>query len=146
MKRLGQIIRRMGFIKDQQGIMNRFIRESSGWQTHLENSRNFISGSFHQTEAETVAVLGSGWLLDVPLEDLIRRFRHIYLVDIHHPVQIRKKTAAMNQVELVEEDLTGGAVVQIWERLRGSKRAVREKMLNGQINLETPLAGIHLFQ
>lgn len=143
MKRLGQIIRRMGFIKDQQGIMNRFIRESSGWQTHLENSRNFISGSFHQTEAETVAVLGSGWLLDVPLEDLIRRFRHIYLVDIHHPVQIRKKTAAMNQVELVEEDLTGGAVVQIWERLRGSKRAVREKMLNGQINLETPLAGIH---
>ena len=143
MKRSGQIIRRMGFIRDQQGLMNRFIRESSGWQTHLENSRNFISGSFLQTEAETVAVLGSGWLLDVPLEALIKRFRHIYLVDMHHPIQIRKKTAAMNQVELVEEDITGGAVVQIWERLRKSKTAVQKDLLRGQIHLETPLAGIH---
>ena len=143
MKRLAQIIRRMGFIKDQQGVMNRFIRESSGWETHLEKTRSFISGSFHQTKAETVAVLGSGWLLDVPLDDLIKRFRIIYLVDIHHPIQIRKKTAAMNRVELVEEDLTGGAVVQIWERLRKSKKPMQEGLLNGQINLETPLAGIH---
>jgi len=143
MKRVGQIIRRMGFLKDQQGIMNRFIRESSGWQTHLEKTRHFISGSFHQTEAETVAVLGSGWLLDVPLDDLIKRFRHIYLVDIHHPIQIRKKTAAMDQVELVEEDLTGGAVVQIWEHLRKSKAPLQEELIKGQISLETPLAGIH---
>lgn len=143
MKRLSHIIRRMGFIRDQQGLMNRYIRESSGWQTHLEKTRHFISGSFHQTEAETVAVLGSGWLLDVPLDDLIRRFRQIYLVDIHHPVQIRKKTAAMNQVELVEEDLSGGAVVQIWELLRNRKKPVQEEMLFGQLDLETPLAGIH---
>ena len=36
----------------------------------------------------------------------------IYLVDIYHPIQIRKKTAAMSQVELIEEDLTGGAIEQ----------------------------------
>jgi len=133
----------MGFIKDQQGLMNRFIRESSGWKTHLEKTRNFISGSFHQTEAETVAVLGSGWLLDVPLEDLIKRFRHIYLVDMHHPIQIRKKTADMNKVELVEEDITGGAVAQIWESFRGSKKQMLEEILKGQIDLQTPLPGIH---
>jgi hypothetical protein len=70
----------MGFIKDQEGIMNRYLRESSQWKKHLEKTRNFISGSFSHTEAETVAVLGSGWLLDVPLDHLVQRFRHVYLV------------------------------------------------------------------
>jgi len=71
MKKRSQSIRRMGFIKDQEGIMNRYLRESSQWKEHLEHTRKFIRESFAQTEAETVAVLGSGWLLDVPLDHLV---------------------------------------------------------------------------
>ena len=42
MKKRKQAIRRMGYIRDQEGIMNRYMRESSNWQSHLEKSRGFI--------------------------------------------------------------------------------------------------------
>lgn len=60
MKNLERAKKRMGFLKDQEGIMNRYMRESSHWAEHLERTRNFISGSFKHSDAETVAVLGSG--------------------------------------------------------------------------------------
>jgi len=142
MKKRSQSIRRMGFIKDQEGIMNRYLRESSQWKKHLELTRNFINGSFSQTEAETVAVLGSGWLLDVPLDHLVKRFRHVYLVDIHHPIQIRKLTAGMNQVELIEADLTGGAIEKIWQYSREKKISAHEELVLDQILLDPPLAHI----
>lgn len=141
MKKRSQFIRRMGFVKDQEGILNRYIRESSQWKNHLEKTRRFIRDSFQKTEAESVAVLGSGWLLDVPLDHLLSRFGHIYLVDIHHPVQIRKRTASMTQVELIEEDLTGGAIDQVQNYLEKSK-SPREELLNEQLSLNPPLAHI----
>ena len=142
MKKRSQSIRRMGFIKDQEGIMNRYLRESSHWKQHLELTRNFISESFSHTEAETVAVLGSGWLLDVPLDHLVQRFRHVYLVDIHHPIQIRKLTAGMSQVELIEADLSGGAIEKIWQYSRENKKASKDELDLDQIPLDPPLAHI----
>lgn len=133
----------MGFVKDQEGIMNRYMRESSHWAKHLERTRNFISGSFTHSNAETVAVLGSGWLLDVPLDKLLSRYKQIYLVDIHHPVQIRKKTAGMKQIELIEEDLTGGAIEQIWLLLKEHTNLRPDGDLSNHISLKTPLAHIH---
>jgi hypothetical protein len=91
MKDRPKILRRMGYLRDQEGIMNRYLAESEQWQYHLEKTRNFIAGSFNGSQAESVAVLGSGWLLDVPLEKLRRRFRKIYLVDIHHPPRSERR-------------------------------------------------------
>jgi len=121
--------------------MNRYIRESSHWKAHLESTRNFISASFRQTEVESVAVLGSGWLLDVPLEHLLSRFKHIYLVDIHHPVQIRKRTASLSRVELIEEDLSGGAIEQVWGFLK-KPASEQEVLLPGHLALSPPLSHI----
>ena len=142
MKKRSQSIRRMGFIKDQEGIMNRYLRESSQWKKHLEKTRNFISASFSHTQAETVAVLGSGWLLDVPLDHLVQRFRHVYLVDIHHPIQIRKLTAGMSQVELIEADLSGGAIEKIWQYSRENLISAQIELVLDQIPLDPPLAHI----
>ncbi len=142
MKDLGRAKKQMGFVKDQEGIMNRYMRESSHWAKHLERSRNFISEAFNHSDAETVAVLGSGWLLDVPLDKLLSRFKHIYLVDIHHPVQIRKKTAGMKQIELIEEDLTGGAIEQIWLMLKEHSNLMPAGDLSDLISLKAPLAQI----
>jgi hypothetical protein len=142
MKKRSKSIRRMGFIVDQEGIMNRYMRESSNWLHHLERTQKFISASFAQTEAETVAVLGSGWLLDVPLDHLLKRFRHIYLVDIHHPIQIRKKTAALKQVELIEADLTGGAIEKIWQYYNESLTPPENGPVPLHLHLEPPLTHI----
>jgi len=142
MKKRSQSIRRMGFIKDQEGIMNRYLRESSQWKEHLEKTRKFIVDSFADSEAETVAVLGSGWLLDVPLDHLVQRFKRVYLVDIHHPIQIRKLTAGMSRVELIEEDLTGGAIEEIWQHSRENLISAEDGLALEQIPLDPPLAHI----
>jgi len=102
-------IRRMGFLRDQEGIMNRYLREKGNWDPHLNHSKEFILRCFRDDRIQTVAVLGSGWLLDVPLDEMAKRFSTIYLVDIRHPPQIRKKVEPMSRVRLIEADLTGGA-------------------------------------
>ena len=122
MKKRGPWIRRMGFIRDQEGIMNRYLRETENWGPHLEKTRAFINASFRRETLASVAVLGSGWLLDVPLDEMRERFAKIFLVDIRHPPQILKRVAQMPEVELIETDLTGGAVGQIWTYLRQQKR------------------------
>jgi hypothetical protein len=75
----------MGYICDQEGIMNRYIREKKSWDLHFGKTREFINGCFSDKSIDSVAVLGSGWLLDVPLEEMKNRYKKIFLVDIHHP-------------------------------------------------------------
>ena len=139
MKDLRHIIRRMGFVRDQEGIMNRYLREHSGWEVHLKRTRSFIETSFSQGSVGSVAILGSGWLLDVPLENLTRRFDRVFLADIHHPPQIRRKVRDLKQVELVTADLSGGAVHQLWE-LHRQKKLHTNASWPGDITLEPPLA------
>ena len=136
-----KIIRRMGYIRDQDGIMNRYLRETSNWDEHLQNTREFILGSFRDPGVKSLALLGSGWLLDIPLEELCSRFEKVYLVDIHHPVQIRKKVGPMKEVELLEVDLSGGAMKQLWELVR-KKTALQGRYLVDQLLLQHPLEHI----
>ena len=139
---MSKIIRRMGFISDQEGIMNRYLRESSNWESHLQKTRDFIQYSFLDTQIESVAVLGSGWLLDVPIEVLISRFKRVYLVDIHHPAQIRKKTSSMENIQLVEADLSGGVVEQLWQVIR--KKPVPDAAhLLKEISFSRPLSHLN---
>jgi hypothetical protein len=132
----------MGFVRDQEGIMNRYLGESEQWKTHLERTRAFIAASFSDSHIQSVAVLGSGWLLDVPLEELRTRFQKVFLVDIHHPPQIRKKTSSMEGVELLEEDLSGGAVEQVWNLAKRNKTDIHLAEIQKEITLNPPLKGI----
>lgn len=136
----------MGYLEDQQGIMKRYLRESEHWKKHLDHCRNFIKSTFLLPEREekmdSIAVLGSGWLLDVPLDHLSLCFRKIYLVDINHPSQIRKKTEAMEGVYLLEEDLSGGAIKQAWQFSKGQGPDSLEEF-GQKLQLEKPLRDIN---
>jgi len=142
MRNLSKITRRMGYIRDQEGIMNRYLAESGAWKTHLEKTRTFIAESFSSSRVQSVAVLGSGWLLDVPLEKLRPRFEKVFLVDIHHPPQIRKLTSGMKDVELIEEDLSGGAVEQVWQLLKRNIKDIPAEQVLEEISLHPPLKEI----
>ena len=105
--------RRAGYVSDQNGIRNRFLRESGNWQSHLQSTRGFIIKEAQQAEKhQSVAVLGSGWLYDVPLDELSQMFDKVTLVDIVHPEPVKIRAARMSNVQLVTADLTGGAVQQ----------------------------------
>ncbi len=98
--------------KEQIGILNRYVREYDNWTSHLENSKKFIIQQLEDTEYSSIAILGSGWLLDVPIEFLSSKFKIIYLVDIIHPEVIRRKFNKYAQIQFIEFDVT-----QIWQSL-----------------------------
>ncbi|MDR2962031.1 MAG: hypothetical protein LBU90_00080 [Bacteroidales bacterium] len=102
------VYKKLGYRNDQEGILRRFLREEEGWRAHLEHSKQSIREFYAGKNYKSIAILGSGWLLDVPIDDLLRDFEHIYLVDISHPRQITHKYRHAHNLHFVECDLTGG--------------------------------------
>lgn len=108
---LSAAARRAGYVKDQMGIRNRYLREKHNWQSHLDNTRNFILESAQSFEKKgSVAILGSGWLYDVPIEELSQMFESVHLVDIVHPEPVKERMKKLPNVALHTCDLTGNAV------------------------------------
>lgn len=102
-----RILKKFGFKNDQQGIMNRYIRESGGWEKHIINTKEFILQSAKLKNKTNCIILGSGWLLDVPINELSKLFDKVTLVDIIHPSQITHKIKKLKNVEIIESDITG---------------------------------------
>ena len=108
----------MGYLLDQKGIINRYLREEGGWDTHLNHCREYILRAIRRHNPSVVTILGSGWLLDVPLEEMTDHVELINLVDIYHPSQVRNRVKRLNGVNLIEEDLTGGVIDNIWRKVK----------------------------
>lgn len=112
-KTLASATRRAGYAKDQMGIRNRYLREKGNWQSHIDNTRKFILKSAETIQRHgSVAVLGSGWLYDVPVDELSQMFGNVYLFDIVHPEPVKIKVGRLPNVHLVTADLTCGAVLK----------------------------------
>ncbi|HCC71596.1 MAG TPA: hypothetical protein DEQ09_10670 [Bacteroidales bacterium] len=110
-----KMIRKLGYKNDQQGIINRYLREKGQWDTHLLRCREYILDSIECHKPDIVTFLGSGWLLDIPLEEVQDKCNRINLVDLMHPSQVKHITGSVRKVKLYEEDLTGGALSAIWD-------------------------------
>ncbi len=109
-KTLASVARRAGYVGDQMGIRGRYLREKANWQSHLDNTRQYILESARNAARHgSVAVLGSGWLYDVPVDELSQMFDDVYLVDIVHPEPVKMRVGRMPNVHLLTCDLTGGA-------------------------------------
>jgi len=101
------ILRKFEFKKDQSGIINRYLREKGGWDSHLTNTKNFILHATKNKEKNICVVLGSGWLLDVPVDELSKIFKELYLIDIVHPRQITHKYRKYQNIKFIEADISG---------------------------------------
>ncbi|WP_439514678.1 hypothetical protein [Oceanibaculum nanhaiense] len=96
-----------------RGILYRYRRHRGAWHPHLEATKQVILEAVAACPGrESVAVLGSGALLDVPLGELLAAFRRVVLVDVAHPWRVRLRAALTPRVALLDADLTGigGAV------------------------------------
>ncbi len=118
-----KILRKFGFKNDQEGIINRYLREEEGWNEHLENTKNFILQVADKMLKQKVVVLGSGWLLDVPLESLSATFENVVLIDVVHPRQIEHKITKMPGVNTISTDITG-LVIPVYEALKEKKKEI----------------------
>ncbi len=117
------ILRRMDYLSDQEGILRRFRRERAGWDKHLKNTREFISESLARTETEHLVVLGSGWLLDLPLDELPESIQRISLIDVNFPRRVRKTAAAGRKIECIPADITGGYIMGVYKAVKNGKKS-----------------------
>lgn len=92
----------------QLGIYNRYARESEGWQSHLERSKQRIIDFTERHSLQTITILGSGWLLDVPLGELTAMCKHVTLIDRYHPRQAAELAHQYKNVEILKCDITNG--------------------------------------
>jgi hypothetical protein len=101
------IARRLGYVDEVVAIGARERRHRRAWAAHLEYTRAFVDEV--AVGGDHLVVLGSGRLLDVPLERVARRYARTTLVDMVHPRVARRRAAAVQGVVCVEGDVTGCA-------------------------------------
>ena len=123
------ILQKMQYFSDQQGIMHRYIREKENWDLHLKESKSFILKSSENKKKGKVVVLGSGWLLDLPLEDLAKQFKEIVLVDIIHPKHILHKIKKYSNITTLQSDITGGLINFVYQTLKSDKKKKQKSLL-----------------
>lgn len=108
------ILHRMGYYSNQEGIARRYIQEDDNWNIHLSNTRRFILNIVRKERPETVTVLGSGWLLDIPMQEIIRTGCRVRLVDLVHPPGVVDQLGGETSVSFEHEDITGGLPEMVW--------------------------------
>ena len=113
-----RILNKMGYYAYQNGLIHNHLNQEGGWDSHLIKCRSFINRALEYYNPEIVTVLGSGWLLDLPLAEMLEKVRKIYLVDIIHPPEVLKQAGELENVFIVEQDITGGLIEAVWNTKR----------------------------
>jgi len=129
-----RILYRMGYYSYQEGLIYRHLRQKGGWDAHLSNCRSFILKAADLFNPRKITVLGSGWLLDFPIAEMLERNVEITLIDIVHPPEVKKQLEGIKRVRIVEADLTGGLIAEIWEKA-GKLPLYRKLHSTGIINI-----------
>jgi len=100
--------RKLGYLTEAVAIRARHRRCRAAWQSHLEHSRAAILEAATACQCKQSAlVLGSGALLDVPVEQLSRMFERVVLADVVHPLSARWCVRRLVNVSLLTLDVTG---------------------------------------
>ena len=110
----------MGLSTDQEGIIRRYLNEGGGWNSHLNATKNFIQRSVGLYRPQKVGVLGSGWLLDVPVDFLTDNCAKVYLYDIRHPKQVINRYKRNENIQFITMDITGGIIEYVYNAIRNN--------------------------
>ena len=100
--------RSLGYLSGLIAIQACYQRVAEQWQPHLENSQQLILQAASQTaQRRKIVVLGSGLLKDVPVEALAKQFDSVILIDIAHLIGARYRCMKLDNIVLLEHDITG---------------------------------------
>jgi hypothetical protein len=71
------------------------------------NTKSAILKGMEGKARNKAIVLGSGWLIDVPFEELASSFQELWLVDVYHPPQTVKRASLFTNIRFIQTELTG---------------------------------------
>ncbi len=102
---------RLGYRYAAVACVGRAARCAAAWAPHQECTRRRVLTAMAEAPADkgTAIILGSGPCLDLPMAELLSRFRRVLLVDVAHPPAARQLARRHGAVALLECDLTGVA-------------------------------------
>jgi hypothetical protein len=110
------MLNKLGYYNYHNALLNRSLNQEGGWDSHCERCRSYILNGLDRYKPEKVTVLGSGWLLDLPLVEIAEKTGKVCLIDIIHPPEVISQTGTLRNVELLEEDVTGGLIEEVWQK------------------------------
>jgi len=105
----------MGYAIDQDGIIARYNRERENWQAHLDICKKTILNFIKQSAPQSIAIIGSGWLLDIPVQELERMNIQVHFIDIVQPYQVRYKYRNIKHFHFHEIDALGGTAIEVYK-------------------------------
>jgi hypothetical protein len=112
------MLSKMGYYNYQSGLIFRHLNQKGAWDQHLDICRRFIIKALDYYKPEKVTVLGSGWVLELPLAEMIERTYEICLIDIVHPPEVIKQAGSYKNVKILEQDVTGGLIEEVWQKTK----------------------------
>jgi hypothetical protein len=135
------IINKFGYPRYQWGLITHHSEQGERWASHLTHCRQFILKAIDFYKPEKVTVLGSGWLLDVPVAEMLERNLKVTLIDIIHAPEVKKQVGGLKNVELIEKDATGGLVEEVFEKCRQTSAFRKMHSLDDIVIPELTLKG-----
>ncbi|MFV3128046.1 hypothetical protein [Niveispirillum sp. KHB5.9] len=102
---------RLGYRYAAVACVGRAARCAAAWAPHQESTRRRILTAMAEAPEGkgTAVILGSGPCLDLPMAELLSRFRRVLLVDVAHPPAALRLARRHSAIDLLECDLTGVA-------------------------------------
>lgn len=102
-----KMVRTIGFVNSSIALEARAKRCAKAWKPHLDHCHRVILKYLPQ-DAKRILIIGSGPLLEIPIQELLKRDLKIALMDVVHPLKTRKLAAKHpDKIELIENDATG---------------------------------------
>jgi len=99
--------RKFGHLYESIALVTREKRCRGFWLSHRTMCKEFISGQIkNATGKNSVLVLGSGPLHEIPLDLLAKSFKTVDLVDVVHLKSTKKEYAHHKNVTFIEADIT----------------------------------------
>ena len=101
------LARRFGFVHHSVALKRRALKQKAAWATHITNCQTVLRNVVDELSSlNHIVILGSSHLFEVDKQDLLR-FKKITLVDLVHPLSVRRWAKKNPQVQLIEADLSG---------------------------------------
>ncbi len=99
--------RSFGHLYESISLLSREKRCKSAWGPHRAECKNFILKYLSLASSkESILILGSGPLHEIPIEEIAATFKKVTLVDIVHLQSTKKSVSHLNNIEFIEHDIT----------------------------------------
>lgn len=102
------VARRFGYLAEAVALGARYRRQRAAWAPHVAACHAFVMEAAERAPAGgRAALIGSGRLIEVPLDRLAARFDEVLLVDLVHTPGVRLAARRLPNVHLLSLDATG---------------------------------------